>query len=369
MDRFLKRHILTDLNDYKMIFLAGPRQVGKTTLSQSLYKTADYMNWDIDDDRTRILEKEFKKSPLLIFDEIHKYTRWRNYLKGIYDKIGKQQKILVTGSAKLDTLRKGGDSLQGRYFFYRLMPLTYAELKMNNQKDLLTLYNLSGFPEPFYKSSKTYCMRWSRSYRQRVVREEVSSNEQFNDLGTIELMYNRLPDLAGGTLSINSLAEDIQVSHKTLAKWVDALERLYAIFRISPFGPPKIKAIKKLQKLFFFDWNAVLDEGARFENLIAVHLLKWVCFEQDIKGRELELRYYRDKYDREVDFVITENGKPIHFIEVKLSDSQIPKGLKYLKSLYPDVRATLVHLKGKKDFVSFDSIEYIPAHKLLRELC
>ena len=351
-----------------MIFLAGPRQVGKATLSKALFKTADYMSWDIDEDRTRILNKEFKKAPLLIFDEIHKYLKWRNYLKSIYDKQGNTQKILVTGSAKLDILRKGGDSLQGRYYFLRLMPLTFTELKMQTQKDVQTLYNLSGFPEPFLKGSKTNANRWSRFYRQRIVREEVSSNEQFNDLATIEIMYNRLPEMVGGTLSINSLAEDIQVSNKTLGKWVDALERLYAIFRLSPFGSPKIKALKKAQKIFFYDWNAVVDEGNRFENFTAVHLLKWIYYEQDVKGREVDLRYYRDKYNREVDFVITENGRPIHFIEAKLSDSDIPLGLRYLKSIYPDTRTTLVHLKGKKDFISKEGIEYMPVIKLLIDL-
>jgi len=367
MDRDLKKQLMSDLGDYKMIFLAGPRQVGKTTLSKSLYKTADYLNWDIDEDRTRILNKEFKKAPLWIFDEIHKYLKWRNYLKGIYDKTGDTQKILVTGSAKLDTLRKGGDSLQGRYYFLRLMPLTFSELEMSTQKDVLSLYHLSGFPEPFLKGSKTNANRWSRFYRQRIVREEISSNEQFNDLGTIEIMYNRLPDLVGGTLSINSLAEELQVSNKTLGKWMDALERLYAIFRIPPFGGPEIKVIKKRQKIFFFDWNAVFDEGNRFENFIAVHLLKWIYHEQDINGRDVELRYYRDKYDREVDFVITENGNPIHFIEAKLSDSSVTKGLHYLKSKYPDTKATIVHLKGKKDFVNKDGITHIPAYKLLSQ--
>ena len=368
MKRALEKKIVTDLNDFKMVLLAGPRQVGKTTLSKSLYKSTDYMNWDIDEDRTRIINKEFTKAKLRVFDEIHKYSKWRNYLKGIYDQQGESQRILVTGSAALDTLRKGGDSLQGRYYFHRLMPLTFAELKMSTQTDLSSLYNLSGFPEPFFKASKSNANRWSRFYRQRIVREEVASSEQFNDLVTIELMYNRLPDIAGGTLSINSLAEDIQASNKTLAKWLDALERLYAIFRLSPFGPPKIKAVKKAQKIFFFDWNAVDDGGSRFENLLAVHLLKWVYSQQDLAGRDLELRYYRDKYDREVDFVITDRGKPIHFVEAKFSDADFSKGLKYLKSIYPATRATQVHFQGKKDFVSASGIEHIPAYKFLKEL-
>jgi len=368
MDRAITPQLLKDLNDYKMILLAGPRQVGKTTLAKSLYKTADYMNWDIDEHRTRILNKEFKQSPLWIFDEIHKYARWRNYLKGIYDKSGDKQKMLITGSAKLDILRKGGDSLQGRYYFLRLMPFTYSELGMQSQKDLRTLFKLTGFPEPFLKGSKDNANRWSRLYRQRIVREEVATNEQFLDLGTIEVMYNRLPDLAGGTLSVNSLAEDIQVSNKTLGKWLDALERLYAIFRLSPFGGPQIKAIKKLQKIFFYDWNAVQDEGNRFENLMAVHLIKWIYLEQDIKGRDVELRYYRDKYGREVDFVVTEKGVPIHFIEAKLKDSSITKGLIYLKTKFPDTRTTLVHLMGKKDYVNSAGIEHMPAYKLLSSL-
>ncbi len=368
MERALKKQLKLDLSDFKMILLAGPRQVGKTTISKSLYKSIDYMNWDIDEDRTRIINKEFKKANLWVFDEVHKFTRWRNYLKGIYDKQGSTQKILVTGSAKIDVLRKGGDSLQGRYLFHRLMPLTYNELKMKTQKDLLNLYELSGFPEPFLKGSKTSANRWSRFYRQKIVREEISTNEQFNNLATIEIMYNRLPQLAGGTLSINSLAEDLQVANKTLSKWVEALERLYAIFRLSPFGPPNIKAVRKLQKVFFFDWNSVIDEGSRFENLVAVHLLKYIYHEQDIKGRNLELRYFRDKYDREVDFIIIENGVPIQFIEAKLSDSEITKGLKYLKSRYPNVLAQQVHLKGKKDYISYDGIEHIPVNKLLSTL-
>jgi predicted AAA+ superfamily ATPase len=367
MERFLKSQILDDLAD-KMVFLAGPRQVGKTTLSKNLLKNFDYLNWDIDEDRSRILLKEFKKSKLWIFDEIHKYKQWRNYLKGIFDKLGKQQKILVTGSAKLDVLRKGGDSLQGRYHFLRLLPLSFKELGMSNVKDVLHLYHLNGFPEPFLKGTKDYCNRWSRSYREKIIRQEVATAEQFLDLGTMEIMFHRLPEIASGLLSINSLAEDIQVTHKTLSKWLQSLERLYAVFRIAPFGPPKIKAIKKEQKLYFFDWNTLVDEGQRFENFLAVHLLKWIFHEQDTKGRNLDLRFYRDKAQREVDFVIIENNKPILFVEAKLADSEVSKGLKFLKTLYPTTRAIQVHLKGKKEYIDGNGLEVIHVIKLLNEL-
>ncbi|MBL7670441.1 MAG: ATP-binding protein [Bdellovibrionaceae bacterium] len=367
MERYIKKQILADLKE-KMVLLAGPRQVGKTTLSKLLVKNCDYMNWDIDEDRSRILAKEFQRSSLWVFDEIHKYKKWRNYLKGLVDKFQADQKILVTGSARLDILRKGGDSLQGRYHFLRLMPLTVNELGLSNIQDVLDLYELSGFPEPYFKASKVGCNRWSRSYRERIVRQEVASNELFQDLATVEIVFQRLPALVGGLFSANSLSEDVQVDQKTLVKWVNALERLYAIFKVAPFGPPKIKAVKKAQKIFFYDWNAIIEPGHRFENFVAVHLLKWVYFEQDVQGRDLDLRFFRDKYNHEVDFVIMDNGKPLMFIETKLTDQEASMGLRYLKSKYKDVRALQLHIRGKKDFVDGNGIEHCHCFKLLKEL-
>jgi predicted AAA+ superfamily ATPase len=366
-ERYLKKQIISDL-DQKMVFLAGPRQVGKTTMSKNLNPSSLYLNWDVDADRTVILSKQYKKADLIIFDEIHKYSTWRNYLKGLYDGLGQEQKILVTGSAKLDLLRKGGDSLQGRYFFMRLMPLSFSELKMSHQNDLISLYNLSGFPEPFFKGSKSYVNRWSKLYSERIVRQEISSTELVQNLGDMEVLMNRLPDLVGSGLSINSICEDIQVTHKTLANWLNIFEKLYSIFRISPFGSPQIKALKKQQKLYFFDWNNVVDEGARFENLMAVHLLKWIFYMQDVEGRKVDLRYYSDKQGREVDFVITENNKPIQFIEVKLSDAEVGKGLMYLKGKFPLVPSFQVHLKGKKEYINQQGIEVVKAYRFLKGL-
>ena len=356
MDRFLKKQIKDDLKE-KMVFLAGPRQVGKTTLSKTLYKSFQYLNWDNDSDRSQILSKEFSQSELIIFDEIHKYKTWRNYLKGIYDKNINKQKILVTGSAQLDILRKGGDSLQGRYHFLRLMPLTFSELKMKSVADAQNLFELSGFPEPYFSQSRAKANRWSRQYRERIVRQEVSSNEMVQDLGNMEILYHRIPELVGGTLSINSLVEDIQISHKTISNWISIFEKLYAVFRIAPFGSPKIKALKKEQKIFLYDWNAATENGARFENFLAVHILKWIFYQQDCFGRNVELRFYRDKLHREVDFVIIENNKPILFIEAKYSDAEISKGLIYLKNKFPQVEAMQLHMNGKKDYINENGIK------------
>lgn len=294
MNRYLTSQIKRDLSK-KMVFLGGPRQVGKTTLAKSISQDPKgYLNWDIAEHREKILKREIPSSEILILDEIHKYRSWRNYLKGLFDSSLKERKILVTGSARLDLYRFGGDSLQGRYHYLRLHPLSVSELKMNRHEDMMTLLELGGFPEPFLGGSAVEAKRWSREYRTRLIRDEVASLERIQDLGNLELLMLRLPELVGSPLSLNALREDLQISHKTLSSWVAVLERMYAIFRLSPIGAPKIRAVKKEQKHYHFDWSLVADMPRRFENMAASHLLKWVHFEQDTKGRELELSYFRD---------------------------------------------------------------------------
>ena len=193
------------------------------------------------------------------FDEIHKYRAWRNYLKGLYDAAGGRKRILVTGSARLDFYRFGGDSLQGRYFYFRLHPLSLAEVGGRTPEDLAALLELSGFPEPFLGGSATEARRWSLAYRERLIRDEVTSLESISDLGKLELLALTLPSRVGSPLSVNALREDLQVSHATVARWLDVLERLYAIFRVPPFGAPRLRAVKKEQKHYHFDWTVVSD--------------------------------------------------------------------------------------------------------------
>jgi predicted AAA+ superfamily ATPase len=364
--RYLQAQIQADLTR-KMVFLGGPRQCGKTTLARCLLGGADgYLNWDADDDRERILAREFPDSKLWVFDEIHKYRGWRNYLKGIYDKKRREQEILVTGSARLDLYRYGGDSLQGRYHFLRLHPMTLAEVsKSNGAAELEQLFQLGGFPEPLFGGSKKEANRWSLEYRTRLVREDIRTLESLQDLIRVELLLKSLPDRVGSPLSINALREDLQVAHKTAAKWLDVLERVYSIFRLPPFGSPKLKAVKKEQKHYHFDWNLMDDDGARFENLVACHLLKWVQFLEDTEGREMELRYFRDATGREVDFVVTEKRRPVLFVEVKLSDSPVHPALHYLVQRFPNVEAWQIHLRGKKDYVTPEGIRVAPAQRLL----
>ena len=366
--RYLTGQVRQDLAR-KMVFVAGPRQVGKTTLARKLPGgDSGYLNWDDPDHRERILRRELPNSNLWVFDEIHKYRRWRNYLKGLFDTKPAKQRILVTGSARLDLYRFGGDSLQGRYHLLRLHPFSMAELGLRSQADLLDLLTLGGFPEPYLSGSETEARRWSREYRSLLVREEVASLERIQDLGHMELLVIRLPELVGSPLSINAVREDLQVSHKTLSVWLQILERLYAIFRVSPLGAPRLRALKKAQKHYHLDWSVVPDDAARFENLVAGHLLKWVHHEQDVLGRDLELRYFRDVDGREVDFVVTEGRKPVLLVESKWSDASLDKGLRYLKKRFPNAEAWQVSAVGKKDYTTPEGVRVAPSIEFLSGL-
>jgi len=352
-----------------MVFVSGPRQVGKTTLARSILgRGAGYLNWDVAADRERILRGELAPSKLWVFDEIHKYRLWRGFLKGAYDGRRRGQQILVTGSARLEWYRYGGDSLQGRYHLLRLHPLSVAELGLSTRGELLDLLKLGGFPEPWFGGSETEARRWSREYRSRLAREEISSLERVDDLGRLELLVLRLPDLVGSPLSLNALREDLQVSHKTVARWVDILERLFVVFRLSPFGAPRIRAVKKERKHYHLDWSLVREDGPRFENLVASHLLKWVQFEEDATGRDLELRYFRDVDGREVDFVVLESRRPILFVEAKWGDDPVARGLAYLKARFPACEAWQISATGTKDYVTSEGIRVCPALPFLRTL-
>lgn len=353
----------------KMVFVAGPRQVGKTTLARNILgKEAGYLSWDVPADREKILRQELPISPSWVFDEIHKYRRWRNYLKGVYDSRPAGQRILVTGSGRLDLYRFGGDSLQGRYHLLRLHPLSAAELKLRRQEEVLDLLRLGGFPEPFLSGSDTEARRWSREYRTRLIQEDVASLERIEDLGHLELLMLRLPELVGAPLSLNALREDLQVSHKTVSAWVEALERLYALYRLSPFGSPRVRAVKKERKHYHFDWSLVRDDPPRFENLVAGHLLKWVHFRQDSEGLDLELRYFRDTDGREVDFVVVEGRRPLLLVECKWSETTPDRSLRYLKTKFPEAEAWQVTASAGKDFQTPEGIRVAPAVELLKAL-
>jgi len=364
--RYLTDQVARDLAR-KMVFLSGPRQVGKTTLALELAGTrAGYLNWDVPEHREAILARELPAADLWIFDEIHKYRRWRNFLKGLYD-ARPEQRILVTGSARLDLYRYTGDSLQGRYHHLRLHPLSVAELG-GAPEHFEPLLTLGGFPEPFFSGSEVEARRWSLEYRRRLVREEVTSLERVVELDTLELLMMRLPELVGSPLSVNALREDLELSHQTVDSWLRIFERLYAIFRLSPFGAPRLRAVKKARKHYHLDWTLVRDPAARFENLVACALLKWVDYERDARGRDLELRYFRDTDGREVDFVVLEDRSVLLMVEAKLGEARVDRSLRYLKRRFPDSEAWQVTAESVKDFLDPEGIRVAPAPVFLAGL-
>ena len=366
--RYLAAQTQTDL-DRRMVFVAGPRQVGKTTFARSLPGArAGYLNWDVPADRERILKRTLPPGTLWVFDELHKFRGWRNYLKGLWDGRAPGQRILVTGSARLEFYRYGGDSLQGRYHLLRMHPLSVAELGITSAADWKALRTLGGFPEPFFSGSAREARRWSTEHRNLLIRDELTSLERVDDLGRLELLALRLPELVGAPLSINSVREDLEVSHKTLTRWVSLLERLYALVLVPPFGSPRIRALKKSPKHYHLDWTLPPSPGAAFENLVAIHLLKWVHFRQDVEGLDLELRYFRDVAGREVDFVVTDRRKPILIVEAKVEDVALDSSLRYLKTKFPECPAWQIHAQGVKDYQSPEGIRVAPALELLKSL-
>ena len=360
---------MADLED-KMVLVSGPRQSGKTTLARAILAgrhrgaSARYLNWDHDATRSRILAGEFPHDGLVVFDEIHKFSRWRNFLKGLFDVHRDELQILVTGSARLDLYRRGGDSLQGRYHHLRLYPFSLKEAGCS-VADLLAR---GPFPEPLFAATPTRARRWSHEYRSRVIREDVASLERVEELGALEQLSTRLPSLVGAPLSLNALREDLGVAHKTVERWADILERLLFLFRIPPFGPSRIKAVKKSRKHYLFDWTGIPDEGPRFENLVAFHLLKESHYREDTEGVEAELRFFRDVEGREVDFVQIVDGRPMRFVECKVAETTVAASLIYLKKKFPSAEALQVLARPGIDRVGPLGIRVVSADRFLAEL-
>lgn len=349
LKRYISDHILEDVKE-KMVFISGPRQVGKTTLAREIGRahfpdSYSYLNWDNRQDRKNILGGIFEADKnLVIFDEIHKYKNWKSYLKGEFDKHKDVFSIIVTGSARLDVYRKGGDSLLGRYHAYRLHPFSVAEASGATSipvpfKEIVfagaqeqvfkRLFEFGGFPEVYLKNDQRVLRRWHNERADLLVKQDIRDIENIRDLSALQILVELLPEKIGSLFSASSLREDLQVTHKTVASWMDVLERFYYHFRIYPYQSTKIKSLRKEPKAYLWDWSEVSDENARMENMVASHLLKLCHFLQDVQGYKTQLFYLRDKEQREVDFLVSVAGKPWFCVEVKKSFRDIPSALKY----------------------------------------
>lgn len=375
------------LKNKKMAFISGPRQVGKTTLSKmigrELNKPFKYFNWDQIGFR-KIWQKtplDFLKGEGIIFDEIHKARSWKTTLKGIFDHNDSHIPIIVTGSAKLDTFRRGGDSLMGRYFHFRLHPFTLGELshqKVPYPKDLLEnikniqkktnphsqellnqLLNFGPFPETFLKKDERFIKLWQTGRIEKLVRIDLRDLTRIMELGQVEILCSLLPDRVGSVLSIKSLSEDMESSFATIKNWLSHLISLYYIYEVKPFHKKIPRAHKKEGKIYLWDFSEVKEKGPRWENLIANHLLKAAHYWTDLGFGSFDLKLFKDKQKREVDFVLTHDDIPWAIFEVKSDGDHYSPHLDYFLSKWPSTKLAISLTKRENIYRDLGMGRYI----------
>jgi predicted AAA+ superfamily ATPase len=339
MERIQRARILRDLGR-KMVFLSGPRQVGKSWLAKDLSKEFNrpiYLNWDNSQDRDLILRQAWTSDrDLVVFDEIHKMPGWKGYLKGVYDTKPGGMAILVTGSARLETYRQSGDSLAGRYFQHRLFPLCPAEAAAAGEKRSLDHFlERGGFPEPFLAETDDDAKRWRRFYLDGLIREDILSFENIRELRAMNLLVELLRERVASPLSYQSLGEDTGAAPNTVKRYVEILEALYIVFRIYPHHRSIARSLLQQPKLYFFDTALVKGgPGPRLENHVALALRKELALREDEDGTPRELRYLRTKEGREADFIVSVEDSPRLAVEVKTQERDIAPGLSYFCGRY-----------------------------------
>jgi len=371
MKRYQKDAIIADLHK-KIVLLAGPRQAGKTTLAKEIgeeFSSTLYLNYDSGSDR-KIIEEEswIPSTELIIFDEIHKMPNWKTYLKGIYDTKPPHQKILVTGSARLETFNRVGDSLAGRFFLHRLMPLSPAEMhKVGENWSIDRFLERGGFPEPFLCEDLTESKRWRLQYCDSLLRTDVLEFENIHNLNAIRLVFDILRERVGSPISYASIAEDVSIAPNTVRKYISILEALYVVFRITPFSKNIARSLLKEPKIYFFDTGLVKgDAGVKFKNFVGTCLYKHVLSRIDYQAEDAGLHYLRTKEQKEVDFALTMNHQIESLLEVKLKNHHISPSLAYFSEKY-ELPALQVVKDLKKEHTK-NGIEIRDASQFLRTL-
>ncbi|MEW6359274.1 MAG: ATP-binding protein [Planctomycetota bacterium] len=380
--------------DHKIAIVSGPRQCGKTTLARMLLekrKAGAYWNWD---------DVEFRRTwaktpsavvpadegggvPLLALDEIHKDRRWKRNLKGVFDTLQRPCDILVTGSARLSVYMKGSDSLLGRHYSFRLHPFSLREVEAADvlgpddmlaslfersrrpnrgaEKCLADLLVYGPFPEPYLAQSERKARLWRRNREQLVAREDVRDLSGIHDLGRIEMLTALIPERVGGLFSMTSVGEDLEVSIPTVKRWLGYLKELYYLFEVKPYHRRIPRALRREGKIYLWDYGAIKDDAARFENLVACHLLKTCHFWTDTGEGDFALFYLRDKEKREIDFLICRDGEPWLPIEVKWADVTPSGNWRHFAKVLPCCRGVQIVRKPAWEVHRYGGAEVLVA--------
>jgi len=403
-ERKLYFNVWDELSQEKsMVFMVGPRQAGKTTLAQIISRSFAnnlYFNWDIPSHRTKFFSnpnffedvtRNDASKPLIVLDEIHKFRDWKNYLKGAYDQFHDRYQFLVSGSGRLDVYQKGGDSLAGRYYLFHLWPFTIAELGQRNlnmeeflrnpleiriakSKELREKWNrlsgLSGFPEPFLANKKASYRRWSNTYSNQLIREDIRDLTAVKSIREMETLYYLLPSKVGSPLSVPSLASDLRVTYNSIRNWLSVFELFFLVFSVYPWTQKISRAIRKERKVYLWDTPRVEDESRRFENMVAAELWRGVTQWNDLGFGKFSLHFIRNKEKQEVDFLIANGGRPFLLVEAKISDTQPSSALKKFQTALkiPAVQLLLEHEGYKLISNNEQNVLIAPAYQWLSQL-
>ena len=372
MERKIYNKIVADLKK-KMVFIVGPRQVGKTWLAKKImteYKNPIYLNYDNSDHREIIKKQSWLPDvDLIVFDEIHKMPKWKNYLKGVYDTRAETTHILVTGSARMDAFKKVGDSLAGRFFVHHLFPFTLAELKgsgLNNSMNLLM--ERSGFPEPLLATNPEDVNRWRSLYTESLLGQDVLEFQDIDKVNAIRQVYQLLKNKVGSPISYSTIARDIGISSITVKKYIEILEAIYIIFVVKPYTYKISRSILKEPKIFFFDYALIDDVGAKFENFVALALYKHIKLKNDLMGTSDSLGFLKTKEKKEIDFALADSQNNLtEIIEAKVSDESASKALEYFLERYK-VLGTQIVFNLKTERTSKNGAQIRKAEKYLENL-
>lgn len=382
-----------------MAFLIGPRQVGKTTISKhirSQFKESIYLNFDSLEDRKLIMSGQNfiekilpttvlrSEKPLVIFDEIHKHPDWKNYVKGFFDLYKDFFSIIVTGSARLDVYQSGGDSLMGRYFQYHIYPLTVTELtntevpikefrapKVTSEEDFSNLYKYGGFPDLYLNHSDQFSNLWHETRFKQLFRDDIRSLANLQEIYSLEMLAILIKEQAGQLLNYSSLAKKVGVTSQTISRWIKILDRFYYCFTLRPWHKNVSRSLVKEPKVYLWDWSVIQDEGAKIENFVALHLLKFVDFFNEQGLGRYGLFYLRNLEKQEVDFLITKDNQPYLMIESKALNKNISKSvLDFSDQLKPKFAFQSVFNMDyiEKDVFQLDKPMVIPLKTLLSQL-